>query len=638
MNLEDIQKKQKKVMVYVMLLCIVLAVGASYAYFTSGITSEDETTVTAEGGTMKINYNGGNTISLSGVYPRDEVWATKIITVTGNNNTDAEMYYKLTLVVDSNTFITSDPLQYELVSINTSDNGKVVPTISKTNLTGTSLELGKGNFLKADSAVHTYQLKIYYPLKDIDQNSNQGATFNAHVEITDEKGNLATQAPSGWYEANSGTFIATLSENNEVKQAITVPGKEVSAYTLDDAESKTVSVSTSAQNHYITYGTGWTANGTKFNLTGTAVTSDTYANSYSSLVGKYLTDSSLYYAGSSTAGTMQPATNLGRVYYIVSATKDSFTYKIISSNKNTTEAILASTEDDYGTSYYFRGAVKNNYVQFAGKCWRIVRITGDGSIKLILHNDNINKVSNPCSSANNSNTATFARYSGSSYTTAFNDNYYDNASIGFMYGTVGSSDYASTHANTNKSTILTNLETWYKNNLTEYESKLADTIWCNDKSISSGLGYAKNITYYGAYNRIDSTKQPTLKCPNDNNGGKLSKFTVSDTTNGNGNLTYKIGLLTADEISFAGGFNGGFNPNYYLLENASGSSWWTLSPQNNDGYISLIYGVKASGEFNNFNVRGDIEDGTGLRPSISLISSTTISGGTGTSEDPYIVN
>lgn len=190
MNLEDIQKKQKKVMVYVMLLCIVLAVGASYAFFTSGITSEDETTVTAEGGTMKINYNGGNTISLSGVYPRNEVWATKIITVTGNNNTDAEMYYKLNLVVDSNTFITSDPLQYELVSINTSDNGKVVPAISKTNLTSTSLELGKGNFLKADSAVHTYQLKIYYPLKDIDQNSNQGATFNAHVEIQMKKATL----------------------------------------------------------------------------------------------------------------------------------------------------------------------------------------------------------------------------------------------------------------------------------------------------------------------------------------------------------------------------------------------------------------------------------------------------------------
>ena len=212
MNLEDIKKKQKKVMVCVMLLCIVLAVGASYAYFTAGITSEDETTVTAEGGIMKINYNGGNTISLSGIYPRDEVWATKIITVTGNNTTDAEMYYKLTLVVDSNTFDTSDPLQYELVSINRGNNGTVIPAISKTNLTSSSLELGKGNFLKADNAVHIYQLKIYYPLKDTDQNSNQGAVLNAHVEITDEKGvkgKLITFVLDGTeYEAEEGMTLA----------------------------------------------------------------------------------------------------------------------------------------------------------------------------------------------------------------------------------------------------------------------------------------------------------------------------------------------------------------------------------------------------------------------------------------------
>ena len=53
--------------------------------------------------------------------------------------------------------------------------------------------------------------------------------------------------------------------------------------------------------------------------------------------------------------------------------------------------------------------------------------------------------------------------------------------------------------------------------------------------------------------------EPSLICPNDNNGGKLSKFTVSDTTNGNGNLTYKIGLLTADEVEFVGGMFNSYN-------------------------------------------------------------------------------
>ena len=442
----------------------------------------------------------------------------------------------------------------------------------------------------------------------------------------------AAPAPDGWYSAGSGTLLASIRDNNELKTPLTTPGSEVSAHTKDDVESQTTSVSSTYQAYYFTYGTGYTANGSKFNLTGTAVTADTYANSYSSLVGKYFVSSSASSNGSSTAGTMKTTTNLSSVYYVVSATSSSYTYKQITSNKNTTEALLASTEDDYGTSYYFRGAVKNNYVQFANKCWRIVRVNGDGSIKLVLHNDNTSGSSSPCAASNNSTTAAFARYSGSTYNTAFNSSYNDNAYVGFMYGTAGSSDYASTHANTNKSDILKNLETWYNNNLKTYESKLADTIWCNDKStVSGGLGYGTNATDYGAYNRLASTKQPTLKCPNDNNGGKLSKFTVDDTTNGNGNLTYKIGLLTADEIAFAGSIAYTYNRSTYLQENTGTTWWWSLSPNRFFGGYAYVWGV-VSGYLGSHLVFGD----GGLRPALSLVSSTNVTGN-GTSDNPYVV-
>ena len=442
----------------------------------------------------------------------------------------------------------------------------------------------------------------------------------------------AAPAPDGWYSAGSGTLLASIRDNNELKTPLTTPGSEVSAHTKDDVESQTTSVSSTYQAYYFTYGTGYTANGSKFNLTGTAVTADTYANSYSSLVGKYFVSSSAFSNGSSTAGTMKTTTNLSGVYYVVSATSSSYTYKEITSNKNTTEALLASTEDDYGTSYYFRGAVKNNYVQFANKCWRIVRINGDGSVKLVLHNDNTSNASSPCASSNNSTTAAFARYSGSSYTSVFNSNYNDNAYIGFMYGATGASDYPNTHANTNKSDILKNLETWYTNNLTSYESKLADTIWCNDKStVSGGLGYGTNATDYGAYNRLASTKQPTLKCPNDNNSGKLSKFTVDDTKNGNGNLTYKIGLLTADEIAFAGSIAYTYNRSTYLQENTGTTWWWSLSPGRFLGSRASVW-VVDSGRLDDYGVSYYY----GLRPVISLISSTNVTGD-GTSENPYVV-
>ena len=441
----------------------------------------------------------------------------------------------------------------------------------------------------------------------------------------------------------NATFITkklTLSEailaNNEVKTPITKPGKEVSAHTLDDAPNQTASVSSGYQAYYITYGTGWKANGTNFDLTGAAVTSDTYANSYSSLVGKYISDSNFYFSGSSTAGTMRTTTNLSSVYYVVSATQNSLTYKQISSVKNVSEALLASTEDDYGTSYYFRGAVKNNYVEFAKKCWRIVRIVGDGSVKLILHNDNTAKATNPCSSAKNSAKGAFARYSGTTYKSAFNENGDDNAYVGFMYGTPGSRTYKATHANNNKSTILTNLETWYTNNLASYADKLADTIWCNDKTnvtdttfdpYSSGnvngLGYAKNVTYYGATQRLVSTSGsagvtgPSLKC-----NGELSK------------INSKVGLITADEIAFAGYDSGLQNTTTYLQENATDTYWWSLSPSNFNGSYASVWGVIAGpGNFGYSRVSNT----GGVRPSISLKPSTNVTGD-GTSSSPFIIS
>ena len=518
MEQEKIEKKHKRIMIYVMIISLICVVGVSYAFFTAGMSSETSTTVRADAGTMKITYDGGKDINLAGIYPKDDVWATKTITVTGNNTTDAEMYYKLTLVVDSNTFKTDDPLQYELVSTNTSTNGEIIPNISKTDITGTSIELGSGHFVKANNAKHTYLLKIYYPKKATSQNANQGAAFSAHVEITSAK------APT------VSTFAETILANNEIKTPITTPG-----------------------------------------------------------------------AGISTAD----------------------------------EALLASAEDNNGTSYYFRGAVKNNYVQFANKCWRIVRVGGDGSVKLILHNDNKTGVANPCDAANNSASAAFARYSGETYKSAFNTNYNDNAYVGFKYGTVGAGDYALTHANTNKSTILTNLEAWYeKNNLKNYEKVIADTVWCNDKtnvtdtsynpwdySNVTGLGYGTNVTYYGATQRLVGTSGsaggtgPSLKC------NELSK------------ITSKVGLITADELAYAGYAYAQNNTTTYLQENATDTYWWSLSPDSFSGSdASVCYVIGSGGRFGVISV----DDAGGVRPSISLKSTTNVTG-EGTSDKPYKV-
>ncbi len=299
------------------------------------------------------------------------------------------------------------------------------------------------------------------------------------------------------------------------------------------------------------------------------------------------------------------------------------------------EALLASAEDDYGTSYYFRGTVINNYVEFANKCWRIVRVGGDGSVKLILHNDNTTEAANPCDAANNSDSAAFARYSGTTYTSVFNSNENDNAYVGFKYGTAGASDYATTHANTNKSTILTNLEVWYTNNLTTYEKVIDNTVWCNDKtnvtdtsynpwgySNVTGLGYGTNVTYYGATQRLVSARWsaggtgPSLKC-----NGELNK------------ITSKVGLITADELAFAGYAIGTGNTTTYLQENATGTYWCSLSPSAFDGSLAGVWFVRGSDGAFGVN---DVGNTYGVRPSISLKSTTNVTGD-GTSENPYKV-
>ena len=628
MNRElNIDNKKKRLKLYYGLLITVLCIiGVSFAWFRLYLSQTENNTIASRTCFNTTLTEDTSKISLTDAFPITDEDGLKQTPFTFTIKNNCNSYVKVYITIDStyrestNTSYLKDNYMKVNISPKGTTTGKSVILGSQTL---TDLENNRKGYIIVNTELKaneekSYDLRIWM---DSSVTTEQGLNKNW-------SGKIVVVSSAATYEP---TFAETILANNEVKAPITTPGKEVSAHIKDDVESKTTNVSSTYQAYYFTYGTGYEANGTIFNLTGATVTSDTYVNSYSSLVGKYLVSSSASSNGSRTAGAMKTTTNLSGVYYVVSATSSSYAYKQITSNKNTTEALLASAEDDYGTSYYFRGAVKNNYVEFANKCWKIVRIVGDGSVKLVLHNDNTAGATNPCSSANNNTNAAFAHFNGTTYLSDFNSNIGDNASIGLMYGTPGSNDYASTHANTNKSTILTNLETWYTNNLVTYTDKLSDTIWCNDKSTETGaLGYGLKGTYYSAASRVRAGK-PSLKCSNDNNNGKLSKFTVSDTTNGNGNLTYKIGLLTADEIMFAGFKNSVSNSSTYLQENAN-NEWWTLSPlefsELSGTYLCAVQIDMFGGGVSNIAVR----------PAISLVSSLKLSSGSGTSEDPYVVN
>ena len=297
---------------------------------------------------------------------------------------------------------------------------------------------------------------------------------------------------------------------------------------------------------------------------------------------------------------------------------------------SSTNGIYMTTDtEDNVPVYYYRGNVDNRVI-FANFCWRIVRTTETGGVKLIYDGVPSN---GQCNNTGSNSTI------GNS---EFNTNYNDNAYVGYMYGTAGSSTYASTHANTHNSTIKKTIDTWYETNMRSYTSQLEDTVWCNDRSIVTDLansnggfyssyttsGYGTNKTLYGPASRVGynvSNPTLTLKCAQDND-----KFTV-DASNGNGALTYPVGLITADEMAYAGGVFNIANSSFYLY---TGQNYWALSPYDFTGSNAGGFLLYSTGSIRWNGVHGS----RGVRPSVSLQPGITVTGGPGTAESPFVIS
>ena len=274
-------------------------------------------------------------------------------------------------------------------------------------------------------------------------------------------------------------------------------------------------------------------------------------------------------------------------------------------NKNT---------EDGKTVYYYRGAVENNYVYFAGFYWRIIRINEDASIRVILQGQYFNSTG----------------VIGESY---FNEEYDDNAYVGYMYGTPESDTYEETHANIYDSDIKKALDEMYQVYALPYASYLADSGFCGDRSIApepnlwvdgdSALGYGKNLTWYGGVQRYIAAS-PQFSCPQSND-----LYTVNN-SKGNKALDYPIGLITADEVIYAGGSDDGKdgNDSYYLN---TGVGYWTMTP--------YFYGLSFSTDFAAGDTLGVPLSPVsfGIRPVINLKSDVEITQGNGTSSNPYVI-
>ena len=317
------------------------------------------------------------------------------------------------------------------------------------------------------------------------------------------------------------------------------------------------------------------------------------------------------------------------IYKIIAASKektntiwnkksyDSITYKLtvkrlggqgITSDKS--DKGLYATNDDKGVSYYYRGAVLNNNVYFGGYYWKIVRINGDGSIRL-LYNGKDTSINNTI-------------IGRSQFNTSYNLPLYE----GYMYGK-NSTTREETIKNEVSSTIKEKVDSWYEENIlnNNLEKYLTDSGYCGDRSIYSGNGYDTENTYYASYKRYKDNN-PTLICPDNND-----LYTLASATFGNKSLKYPIGLITYDEVSFAGNNYSNLNKLSWIYSN---DTFYTMTPSYfyKSDNTARVWQLRVVGNLYHWT---GVDVSQGIRPVINLKANVEITDGIGTINDPYII-
>ncbi len=672
---------------------LVITIGITYAYYMAqvqgtGNTNAETSAMTATLG--EVEFNGENTFDTtnigrdiypgfigvqtftvgpykdgSGIYEIDlqasvpaafgsdiKITLYKTSDAT-NNNIDSE---EGSLTITNNQYVKQDTL----ITNGTLEKvyEGVLSTTTETALEQVEFTIENNAFTTPTTTPDGYYTyyAVYEYLDNGNQNSQQGLNFSSKItvkyilEVTDPARETLSQL-----QALDNTLTVTPSSVLNPDYSMVAP--------QESAGQSGTGVPVTSTN-YITYASDFTYDNATGVYTLTNPTTCQWSTCYADTDGMYAVPRFTVVGQSdSTPVTQSSAENLNNAMIQIgnptSSSADIVLYQGSELNDVKTGSWAPQTSgmfelpDDYGTSYYFRGNVTNNYVKFGGFYWRIIRINGDGTIRMIYVGDasTIDALPNKLEVLANGYNDASTKYTQIGTSLFNNAEGSDNAFLGYMYGTPGSSTYEETHTNTNESTIKTYIDTWYENNLknTTYESYIADSIFCYDRSVASAdtISYANsnfnpdtpyttnafgtNWTIYGAWGRhIEQFNQglgnrARLTCSNKNDA-----FTVSDTTKGNGALTYPIGLITIDEANIAGGTYGE-NYNYYLI---TGNWYWMGSPR---GYYSdhaLVESVDPAG--NLYYAYAVTNADGGVRPVINL-KSGSLTTGSGTASNPYEV-
>ena len=564
--------KKRIIILTVSLIAIIgIIVGVSYAFFSIGGSQEQANTFTS--GCLNISLtDASSSISLSNIYPITDVEGLEgtsyDFTIENTCSTSTNYSINLESLNQVSNSLSADYIKVSLSSDTVdnvisilSNNTSVTPEIDNAY---ESFNLYTGTL--GASETKTYHLKLWL---DYDATVDQAANkvFSSKINVIASPETQVVDNLEATFELNDKTLTSNLTSNvTSATYCITTNNvcTPTTSATISN-NSYNIVLETNENNQMVC---------TRLNGTSKLICSDSLK------VQQTLRDAIL----------ANNEVNEGTPDFSQIATTDEGVW---------------TAEDNLGTSYYFRGAVTNNYVQFAGYYWRIVRINGDGSIRIIY--DGTSTHANGKSSSD--------RQIGTSiYNSSNNYSYY----VGYTYQV--NAQRPSTQNGGTASTIKEILDNWYTTNITNQgldDQVVSTPGFCNDRNIASGSNWVSSGTtfYYAAYERLITNKIPTLECSNN-----IDLYTT------------KVGLITADEVNMVGGAYRTNNTSYYLY---TGQEYWTMSP----------YDFTSTGSANMFVVfslghlvGNGVGHSYGVRPVLNLSADVTISSGDGTMDNPYVVS
>ena len=619
-------------------LVTLILVGLTYAYFLTKITGNtNEKSISVTTANLELVYEDDTNEILvkENIQPGEEI-GTKSFTVTNKGNTTISDY--VVFLEDTNQVIETKMSRLQDVKY----------TLTCTSSLGTACNgVTEGEFPSVDKIlvhntikskeVQTYVMTINYIDTGEDQSEDMNKLITGKLNIYD----YATINP---YNKSTNTLAYNIinnalnngSDTSYRTSPLTLPSLPTETFydtnviEADTNETFTVNKTVAARIFY--YADSYEVD-EKYGFRLTNIHSCIYNECYANLKGKYI-------ANRFNSNTDEPYASEFKIYnnaihrietVATSATGEVQAKKLSLKAKKVKETNLVRTEDDLGYAYYYRGNVTNNYLNFNNMCWKIVQVSGDGSIKLILEDKE-----HTCNDTNYTqdnweylgNIPDESKYITHGFYETNNSRLHDYLNNSYAHSDEGKDQYIGV------SDVYKDFQEY---EIDENVSKLKSGGWCYDDNLYSDI-FMKNkindittistsdqIYLYGPEARL-RTATSNLKCV----GTKLTSFAD--------NTPMYVAMLTADEVVLAGyTFNNKDSNSYLNFETAAvGDSVGLLSLSENFKGTDYIESVSIFGDGLLENIY-EISNWISTRPSINLKVNIEFNSGNGTIGNPYTI-